>query len=171
MSSAQALVLLMAATLVVSLWSAFFATRADWSSRRAIKRFDIATKPVPNVVFTGQVAPGQAIELEVENLGGTLAAGGIIVHASDELYAGEMTLPEKAGPRRISLRFVVKAWKRQLEPQCLVLVARDVSGRCYDYVDGGRQIKNPRRWLSRQLRELRMQGMVDFPSVTGKEKR
>ncbi len=171
MTSAQMLVLLAAATALFALWAAVFATRADWSSRRAIKRFDVATKPVPNVIFTGQVAPGQAIELEIENLGGTLAAGGIIVHASDELYAGEMTLPEKASPRRISLRFVVKAWKRQLEPQCLVLIGRDVSGRCYDYVDGGKRVKNPRRWLSSQLRGLRMQGMVDFPSVTGKEKR
>lgn len=171
MSSNQIVVALAAATALFALWAAIFATRADWSSRRAIRRFDIATKPVPNIVFTGQVAPGQAIELEVENLGGTLAAGGIIVHASDELYAGEMTLPEKAPPRRITLRFVVKAWKRQLEPQCLVLIVRDVTGRCYDYVDGGKQIKNPRRWLSGQLRGLRMQGMIDFPGVTGKERR
>jgi hypothetical protein len=157
--------------LAISLWAAFFATRADWAARRAIKRWDTATRPVPNIVFTGQVSPGQAIELEVENLGGTLAAGGLIVHASDELYAGELTLPEHAPPRRVNLRFVVKAWKRQLEPQCLVLIARDVNGRCYDFVDGGRQVKNPRRWLSGQLRDLRMQGMVDFPSVTGKNAR
>jgi hypothetical protein len=166
-SSTQILLLV----LVLAVWAAFFATRADWAIRRAIRRWDVATKPVPNVAFTGQVSPGQAIELEVENLGGTLAAGGIIVHASDELYAGELTLPEKAPPRRVTLRFVVKAWKRQLEPQCLVLVVRDVTGRCYDYVDGGRQIKNPRGWLSKQLRDLRMQGMVDFPSVTGKNRR
>jgi hypothetical protein len=156
---------------VAALWAAVFATRADWAARRAIKRWDAATKPVPNIVFTGNVAPGNAIELEVENLGGTLAAGGVIVHASDELYAGELTMPEHAPARRISLRFVVKAWKRQLEPQCLVLIVRDVNGRCYDYVDGGRQVSNPRRWLSNQLRELRMQGMVDFPAVTGKERR
>ena len=168
MSSEQIIVLVAAGA---ALWAALFATRADSAARRAIKRFDVASKPVPNIVFTGQVAPGQAIELEVENLGGTLVAGGIIVHASDELYAGDLTLPEKASPRRITLRFVVKAWKRQLEPQCLVLVVRDVTGRCWDYVDGGKQIKNPRRWLSGQLRELRMQGMIDFPAVTGKEKR
>ena len=154
-----------------ALWAAFFATRADASSRRAIRQFDAATKPVPKIVFTGNVSPGNAVELEVENLGGTMAAGGLIVHVSDELYAGELSLPEKAEPRRLSLRFVVKAWKRQLEPQCLVLIARDVSGRCYDFVDGGRQINNPRRWLSGQLRDLRMQGMVDFPSVTGKDRR
>lgn len=166
--STELMLTLVAAAAAV--WAAFFATRADWSVRRAMKRFDTATKPVPNIVF-GQASPGQAVELEVENLGGTLAAGGIIVHVSDELYAGELTLPDKAPPRRISLPFVVKAWKRQLEPQCLVLIARDVSGRCFDYVDGGKPIKNPRRWLSGQLRELRMQGMIDFPHVTGKEKR
>jgi len=167
-SSEQDLVVLAA---VAAIWAAFFATRADWAARRAIRRWDVATKPVPNIVFTGQVAPGNAIELEVENLGGTLAAGGIIVHASDELYAGELTMPEHAPAKRISLRFVVKAWKRQLEPQCLILIVRDVNGRCYDYVDGGRQVKNPRRWLSNQLRDLRMQGMIDFPAVTGKERR
>ncbi len=163
-------VLLAFVAAVAAVWAAFFATRADWSVRRAMKRWDTATKPVPNIVF-GNVSPGQAVDLEVENLGGTLAAGGLIVHVGDELYAGELTLPEKAPPRHISLPFIVKAWKRQLEPQCLVLIARDVSGRCFDFVDGGKRIKNPRRWLSGQLRELRMQGMVDFPAVTGKEKR
>lgn len=170
MSSNQIALAFMVMTALFALWAAVFATRADRATRRAIKSFDTATKPVPNIVFTGQVAPGQAIELEVENLGGTLAGGGIIVHASDELYAGELTLPDKAPPRRVSLRFVVKAWKRQLEPQCLVLVGRDVSGRCYDYADGGRQVKNPRRWLSGRLKELRMQGMVEFPTITGREK-
>lgn len=164
MSTEEILVLVAAAAAV---WAAFFATRADWSIRRAMRRFDSATRPVPNIVF-GQAAPGQSVELEVENLGGTLTAGGIIVHVSDELYAGELTMTEHAPPRRISLPFVVKAWKRQLEPQCLVLIAKDASGRCWDYVDGGKQVKNPRRWLTKQLRDLRMQGMVDFPKVTGK---
>jgi len=167
MSTEQVLVLVAA---IAAVWAALFATRADLAARRAMKRFEGATKPVPNIVF-GQAAPGQSVELEVENLGGTLAAGGIIVHVSDELYAGELSLPDKAPPRRISLPFVVKAWKRQLEPQCLVLIARDATGRCWDYVDGGKRIKNPRRWLSRQLRDLRMQGMIDFPKVTGKEPR
>ena len=171
MNTNQLLVVLMAATAVLSLWAAFFATRADWATRRAMKSWDSATKPIPKLVFTGQVSPGQAIDLEVENLGGTLAAGGIIVHASDELYGGEVTLPQNAPARHISLPFIVKAWKRALEPECLVLVVRDVSGRCWDYADGGKQIKNPRRWLSGQLRGLRMQGMIDFPGVPGKEKR
>ena len=171
MSSGQIVVGLVVVTALLALWAAVFATRADGASRRAIKRWDLAARPIPNVIFTGQVVPGQTIELQVENLGGTLAAGGIIVHAGDELYAADLALPEKAPPRPLSLHFVVKAWKRQLEPQCLVLVVRDVSGRCWDYADGGKPVKNPRRWLSNQLRELRMQGMVDFPAVTGKEKR
>jgi hypothetical protein len=167
-NSEQVLVLVAA---VAAVWAALFATRADLALRRALRRMDTASKPVPNIVFTGSVSPGQSVELEVENLGGTLAASGLIVHVSDELYAGELTLPEHAPPRHVSLPFVVKAWKRQLEPQCLVLIARDVNGRCFDYVDGGREIKNPRRWLSGQLKDLRMQGMIDFPHVTGKEKR
>jgi hypothetical protein len=167
MSTPLLLTLIAAAAAV---WAAFFATRADWSVRRSMRNFEQAAKQAPNIVF-GQAAPGRAVELEVENLGGTMAAGGIIVHVSDELYAGELTMANNASPRRISLPFVVKAWKRQLEPQCLVLVGRDATGRCWDYVDGGKAIKNPRRWLSGQLRELRMQGMVDFPKVTGKERR
>lgn len=166
--STELLLTLVAAAAAV--WAAFFATRADWSVRRSMRNFEQAAKPAPNIVF-GQASPGRAVELEIENLGGTMAAGGIIVHVSDELYAGELTMANNAGARRISLPFVVKAWKRQLEPQCLVLVGRDATGRCWDYVDGGKQIKNPRRWLTGQLRELRMQGMVDFPKVTGKERR
>src|SRR5204862_277892 len=83
----------------------------------------------------------------------------------------DVALPQNAPSRHISLPFIVKAWKRALEPECLVLVARDVSGRCWDYADGGKQVKNPRRWLSSQLRGLRMQGMIDFPGVAGREKR
>src|SRR5262249_47044989 len=104
MSLEQIAVLVAAAA---AAWAAFFATRADFSARRAIRQYDTATKPVPNISFTGNVAPGTAVELEVENLGGTLAAGGLIVHVSDELYAGELILPEHAPARRISLPFVV----------------------------------------------------------------
>lgn len=171
MSSATFLIALVILTLALAAWAALFATRADFAARKAFRAWESSTKPQPNIVFTGRVSPGQAIELEIENLGGTLAAGGLIVHASDELYVGEMSLPQNAPPRQISLRFVVKAWKRALEPECLVFVGKDIGGRCWDYADGGRQVKNPRRWLSGQLRELRMQGMVDFPTVTGKEKR
>ena len=104
---------------------------------------------------------------EVENLGGTLTAGGVIVQASDDLYAGELSLPEKAPPRRIVLQPAMKAWQRSLEPRCLLLVARDVSGRTWDCVDGNKPIKDPRKWLAGQLKDLRLQGVVDFPGLTG----
>jgi len=53
---------------------------------------------------------------------------------------------------------------------CLLLVGRDLSGTCWDYLDGNRAIKEPRKWLPSQLRELRLQGVVDFPAVTGPAK-
>ncbi|HKB33558.1 MAG TPA: hypothetical protein VKF16_06785 [Candidatus Dormibacteraeota bacterium] len=169
MSSEQLLIGL--AAVVLALWAAVFATRADMASRRAIKaadaRWEATTRPVPHLTFIGSPAAGQPIELEVENLGGTLTAGGVIVQASDDLYAGELTLPEKAPPRRIVLQPAMKAWQRSLEPRCLLLVARDVSGRTWDCVDGNKPIKDPRKWLSGQLKELRLQGVVDFPGLTG----
>jgi hypothetical protein len=171
MTSGQIVVGLGVGTAVLALWAAVFATRADRASRRAIKladaRWEATTKPVPHLTFTSSPAPGQPIELEVENLGGTLTAGGLIVQAADDLYAGELTLPEKAPPRRIVLQPAMKAWQRATQPRCLLLVARDVNGRCWDYVDGGKQIKDPRKWLAGQLRELRLQGVVDFPGLSG----
>jgi hypothetical protein len=171
MSSEQLLIGLAAGAVLFALWAAVFATRADMASRRAIKvanaRWEATTRPVPHLTFIGSPAAGQPIELEVENLGGTLTAGGVIVQASDDLYAGELTLPEKAPPRRILLQPAMKAWQRSLEPRCLLLVARDVSGRCWDCVDGNKPIKDPRKWLAGQLKELRLQGVVDFPAFTG----
>jgi hypothetical protein len=171
MTSGQIVVGLAVATAVLALWAAVFATRADRASRRAIKladaRWEATTKPVPHLTFTSSPAPGQAIELEVENLGGTLTAGGLIVQAADDLYAGELTLPEKAPPRRIVLQPAMKAWQRASQPRCLLLVARDVNGRCWDCLDGSKPIKDPRKWLAGQLRELRLQGVVDFPGLTG----
>jgi len=169
MSSEQLLIGL--AAVLLALWAAVFATRADVASRRAIKaadaRWEATTRPVPHLTFIGTPGSGQPIELEVENLGGTLTAGGVIVQASDDLYAGELTLPEKAPPRRIVLQPAMKAWQRSLEPRCLLLVARDVSGRTWDCVDGNKQIKDPRKWLASQLKDLRLQGVVDFPGLTG----
>ena len=171
MSSEQVLIGLAAGAVVLALWSAVFATRADVASRRAIKsadaRWEATTRPVPHLTFIGSPAAGHPIELEVENLGGTLTAGGVIVQAADDLYAGELTLPEKAPPRRMVLQPVMKAWQRTSEPRCLLLVARDVSGKCWDCVDGNKPVKDPRKWLAGQLKELRLQGVVDFPGLTG----
>jgi hypothetical protein len=171
MTSEQFLIGLAAGAVVLALWAAVFATRADMASRRAIKaadaRWEATTRPVPHLTFIGSPAAGQPIELEVENLGGTLTAGGVIVQAADDLYAGELTLPEKAPPRRIVLQPAMKAWQRATEPRCLLLVARDVSGKTWDCVDGNKPVKDPRKWLAAQLKELRLQGVVDFPGLTG----
>jgi hypothetical protein len=175
MTSPELLVGLAAASTVLSLWAAIYATRADRVSRRAAKladlRWESVTKPVPHLTFQRPAAAGQPIDVAVENLGGTVAAGGVIVQSGDDLYAGELTLPEKTAARSVSLEPVMKAWQRANQPRTLLLVVRDVGGRCWDCLDGGKPIKDPRKWLAGQLRELRLQGVVDFPGVTGSAKR
>jgi hypothetical protein len=159
------------ATALLALWAAVFATRADLATRRASalasQRWEDTMRPAPRLAFTTPPAPGKAIELEVENLGGILAAGAVIVQAGDDLYAGELTLPEHAPPRRIFIGPVMKAWQRTSQPSCLLLCGRDVSGKCWDYLDGNKPVSEPRKWLTSQLRDLRLQGVVDFPAVTG----
>ena len=96
MSSGQIVVALAVITALLALWAAVFATRADQASRRALKdadsRWEATTRPVPHLTFTGSPSPNQPIEVEVQNLGGTLVAGGVIVQAADDLYAGELTM-------------------------------------------------------------------------------
>jgi hypothetical protein len=171
MSSGQIVVALAVITALLALWAAVFATRADQASRRALKdadsRWEATTRPVPRLTFTGSPSPNQPIEVEIQNLGGTLVAGGVIVQAADDLYAGELTMPEKAVPRRILLQPAMKAWQRASQPRCLLLVARDVNGRTWDCLDGNKLIKDPRKWLAGQLRDLRLQGAVDFPGLAG----
>jgi hypothetical protein len=175
MNSAQILVASALLTTLLSLWAAIFATRADRASRRAMKladsRWDATTKPVPHLSFTNPAPIGQPLEVEVENLGGVLAAGGVIVQSGDDLYASEFTLPEKAPARRMSLQPVMKAWQRASQPRTLLLVVRDAGGRCWNCLDGGQPIKDPHKWLAGQLRELRLQGVVEFPGLSGTAKR
>jgi hypothetical protein len=175
MTSPEVLFGVAALAAVLSLWAAVFATRADRASRRALKaadmRWESMTKPVPHLTFQGPAAAGQPIDVAVENLGGTLAAGGVIVQSGDDVYAGELTLAEKAPARRISLEPVMKAWQRSAQPRTLLFVVRDVGGRCWDGMNGGQPIKDPGKWLTAQLKELRLQGVVDFPGVTGTAKR
>ena len=174
MNTNQLLLGLGFATALLSLWAAIFATRADLATRRATalatQRWEDTIRPAPRVSFTSPPSPGQAIELEVENLGGTLAAGAVIVQAGDDLYAGELTMPEHAPPRRLHLSPVLKAWQRKSQPACLLLVGRDLSGTCWDYLDGNKEIKEPRKWLAARLRDLRLSGVVEFPAVTGPAK-
>jgi hypothetical protein len=162
------------ATVLLALWAAVFATRADHAARRAsalaTKRWEETMRPAPRVAFTTPPSPGQAIELEVENLGGTLVAGAVIVQAGDDLYAGELAMPEHAAPRRLYVSPVLKAWQRKSQPSCLLLVGRDLSGKCWDYLDGNKEINEPRKWLAGRLRDLRLSGVVDFPAVTGPAK-
>src|ERR1700694_3400821 len=171
MSTEQELVALGVVTVLLALGAAIFATRADMAARHASaeakRRWDDSTRPTPHFTFTSAPSPGQPIELDVENLGGALVAGAVIVQHGDDLFAGELSLPEKAPARRIVLPPVLKAWQRSGQPRCLLLAGRDVSGRTWDFVDDTNVIKDPRRWLSGQLRELRLQGVVDFPGLTG----
>ena len=143
---------------LLALWAAIFATRADLAARgakaEARQRWEDSIRPLPHFTFTSAPAPGQPIEVDVENLGGALAAGAVIVQHGDDLFAGELTLPEKAPARRVVLTPVLKAWQRSNQPRTLLLAGRDVSGRCWDCLDGMKQIKDPRRWLAGQLREL-----------------
>jgi hypothetical protein len=174
LSSDQALLGLGIATALLALWAAAFATRADLATRRAAalakKRWEDTVRPAPHLGFTTPPAPGQAIELEVENLGGVLAAGAVIVQAGDDLYAGELILPEHAPPRRIFVSPVMKAWQRKTHPICLLLVVKDLSGKCWDCLDGNQAIDDPPKWLASQLRELRLSGVVDFPAVIGADR-
>ena len=174
MDSQQVLVGLGAATALLALWAAIFATRADAAARhgraQAERRWDDSIRPVPHFTFTSAPAVGQPIEVEVENLGGALAAGAVIVQHGDDLFAGELTLPEKAAPRRMLLTPVLKAWQRSSQPRCLLLAGRDISGRTWDCLNGPKVIKDPRRWIAAQLRELRLQGVVDFPGLAGTAK-
>jgi hypothetical protein len=174
MNSGEIVVALAVITALLALWAAVFATRADRASRRASKladaRWEATTKPIPHLTFTSPPSPNQPIEVEVQNLGGTLVAGGVIVQAADDLYAGELTMPEKSAPRRILLQPAMKAWQRASQPRCLLLVARDVNGHTWDCLDGNKLIKDPPKWLAGQLRELRLQGAVNFPGLVGPAK-
>jgi hypothetical protein len=173
-STDQVLLGLGVATALLALWAAVFATRADLATRRAAalanQRWEDTVRPAPRLSFTSPPAPGQAIELEVENLGGTLTAGAVIVQAGDDLYAGELTLAEHAPPRRIFLSPVLKAWQRSSRPSCLLLVGRDLSGKCWDFLDNSRAVDDPAKWLASRLRDLRLQGAVEFPAVSGPAK-
>ncbi|HEV2035230.1 MAG TPA: hypothetical protein VGU71_13700 [Candidatus Dormibacteraeota bacterium] len=174
MNTQELLLGLGVATTLLALWAAIFATRADLASRSARrfadKRWEDTVRPVPKFSFTKRPAPSQPIELEVENLGGTLAAGAVIVQADDDLYAGELTMPDHAAPRRIQLAPVMKAWQKTQHPSCLLLVGRDVSGTWWDCLDGNKAITSPDKWLADQLRGLRLQGVVTFPGLTGSTK-
>jgi hypothetical protein len=160
-----------AAAAVFSLAAAFFAFRADQAARetrsKADQRWDDMVRPRPRLTFVSAPAPNQPIEVEVENLGGTLAAGALIAAYGSDLFASELTLPEKAPPRRILLPPVLKAWQQARQPAFLMVAGRDVSGRWWDCLNGMKVIKDPRRWVDTHLKDLRLQGAVSFPELSG----
>lgn len=171
MSIEQLAVVLGAISLVTGITAALFAFRADAAARGARReatlRWDDMVRPRPHFTFTGPPSPGQPIEVEVENLGGTLAAGAVVAAFGDDLYATELTLPDKAPPRRILLPPVLKAWQRARQPSFLLVAGRDVSGRWWDCLDGMKVIKDPRRWIDGHLKDMRLQGAVSFPELSG----
>jgi hypothetical protein len=171
MTSPTVSIVLGVLTTVLAAIAALFAFRADRAARdaraKADKRWDDATRPQPHLSFTNPPAPGQPIELEVENFGGAMASGAVVAEYGDDVYACELTLPDKAAPRRILVPPVMKAWQKAKQPVFLMLAGRDVTGRWWNCLDGMSQIKDPKRWAEGNLRELKLQGAVSFPELTG----
>jgi hypothetical protein len=167
----QIAVVLAAVSAVLSAVAAFFAFRswlaAAGTRRDADRRWDDMVRPRPRLTFTGPPPANQAIEVEVENLGGTLSAGAVVAIYGEDLYARELTLPEKAPARRMTLPPVLKAWQKARQPAFLIVAGRDISGRWWDCLDGMKVIKDPRRWIEGHLRDLRLQGAVSFPELSG----
>jgi hypothetical protein len=163
--------ILTAASAVLAGGALFFAFRAERTAHAvglmADRRWDDMVRPRPRFTFIGPPAPGQAVEVEVENLGGTLAAGAVIAEYGDDLFACELSLPDKAPPRRMLLPPVMKAWQKARQPAFLMVAGRDLSGRWWDCLNGAKVIKDPRRWVDTHLKDLRLQGAVTFPELSG----
>ena len=62
---------------------------------------------------------------------------------------------------------VMKAWQKARQPGFLMVAGRDVSGRWWDCLNGMKVIKDPRRWAETHLKDLRLQGAVSFPELSG----
>ncbi len=167
----QLAIVLGAISVVTGLTATLFAFRADGAARgarkEAARRWDDMVRPRPHFTFISPPLTGQPMEVEVENLGGTLAAGAVIAAYGEHLFACELTLPDKAPPRRILLPYVLKAWQSARQPTFLLVAGRDVSGRWWDCLDGMKVIKDPRRWIDGHLKEMRLQGAVSFPELSG----
>jgi len=96
----QLAAVLAAISVVTGLTATLFAFRADAASRgarkEAARRWDDMVRPRPHFTFVSPPLTGQPIEVEVENLGGTLAAGAVVAAYGEQLFASELTLPDKA---------------------------------------------------------------------------
>jgi hypothetical protein len=148
-----------------------FATRADRVARQvraaADKRWQATVKPQPSITFLGPTPMSQPLQVSVRNFGGALTAGAVVVQFGEDLFGGEIAMPEKTPPQTITLRPLIKAWKSTGAPRTLLLAGRDIEGRCWDFLADGKEIKNPRRWIDRQVRDLRLAGIVDFKELAG----
>ncbi len=169
MNSITLSVALGAASVVLAALATLFAFRADRAARdtraRAERRWDDSVRPRPHLSFTTPPTPGQPIELEVENLGGAMAAGAIVAEYGDDIYACELTLPDKAPARRILVPAVMKAWQKARQPAFLMVAGKDVSGRWWNCLNGTVEIKDPKRWAENNLREMKLTGAVSFPEL------
>jgi hypothetical protein len=158
------------ASTVLAAFAGAFAFRADRAARGARaeseRRWDDLLRPRPSFSFTTAPPTGRPVEVDVENLGGVLAAGAVIAEYGDELYACELSLPDKAAPRRIQMAPVMKAWQKVKQPSILMVACRDVSGRWWDCLNGATVIKDPSRWVDATLKDLRLQGVVSFPELS-----
>jgi hypothetical protein len=147
---------------------AFLAFRTAFDARsRAERRWEDSVRPRPHLSFTAPPNPGQPIELEVENFGGAMASGALVAEYGEDIYACELTLPDKAAPRHILVPPVMKAWQQAKKPAFLMIAGRDISGRWWNCLDGPSEIKDPRRWADSSLRDMRLTGAVSFPELTG----
>jgi hypothetical protein len=157
------------AAALFALWAALFATRADFAVRRARaladQRWQATVRPQPSLTFLGPPALTQPLDVSIRNFGGALTAGAVVVQYGEDLFGAEIALAEKAPPQTVALRPLIKAWRSERSPRCLLLAGRDIEGRCWDFVGDGRPIKNPGRWLDRRLRDLKLAGIADFPEL------
>ena len=169
MSSTTVAIALGALSCVLAGVAAFFAflgVRIAADARgKAERRWEDSVRPRPHLSFTIPPAPGQPIELEVENFGGAMASGAVVAEFGEDLYACELALPDKAPARRILVPPVMKAWQRTSKPAFRMIAGRDVSGRWWNCLDGISENKDPRKWAENNLREMKLTGAVSFPEL------
>ncbi len=174
MTEQQALLVVGVATAVLALWAAIFATRADRAARQARaqadRRWEDSVRPLPRISFPVAPGMGQPLDILIENLGGVLTTSAVIAQHGDGLFAGELSLPDRAASRRAQLTPVMKAWQMAAQPHCLLLAGCDVGGQWWDCLEGRKIEKQPARWLAGRLHDLHLEGTVSFPSLSGSAK-
>ena len=163
----QLILLAIGAPLVLlSLWSAVFATRAERSARRAEVRAEARwhsqIRPQPQLNFSRSQRSSRGLEVQVENPGGAATTAAVLAQSGDEFFAGQLRIPAHAPPAPSILAPALKAWQPVERPVCRLLAARDIEGAWWDCLKGERITDDPRMWLDKRLDELRLLGVVDF---------